>query len=185
MILVSVGTQLPFDRLTRTVDQWAAANQRCDVIAQIGPSSHKPIAMKSFAFMEHDQFRALELQCSLMVSHAGMGSIITAMELGKPIIIMARDHHCGEHRNGHQLGTAREFARMPGVYVAADAAELVALLDRADDLVASPGLASTAPGDFIERLGAYVQAASPPPLMRRVRRALRLLTRPASTPSSS
>ncbi|CAN5616694.1 hypothetical protein BH10PSE14_BH10PSE14_31650 [soil metagenome] len=167
---MSVGTQLPFDRLSRAVDQWAARQDRRDVVAQIGPSSFQPVAMRSFAFLEHDRLRELQLQCSLMVSHAGMGSIITAMELGKPIIIMARDHRRGEHRNGHQLATIKQFNHVPGVYVAADEAALEEYLDRADELSASTSLASTAPGEFIEKLAAYVHTASRPPLMRRVRR---------------
>lgn len=170
MILLSVGTQLPFDRLTKTVDEWAARLGRDDVVAQIGPTSYRPVAMKSFAFLDHDRFRALQEECSVFVSHAGMGSIITAMELGKPIIILARDHRRGEHRNGHQLATIRQFIRTAGVYPAESEAEVTKLLDQADSLAPPNGLSSTAPADFIGRLEEYVQNLPPPTLWQRLRK---------------
>jgi UDP-N-acetylglucosamine transferase subunit ALG13 len=158
VILLSVGTQLPFDRLIRTVDEWAVRRSRTDVVAQIGPSTYRPIALQSFAFLEHDKFHALQLQCDVCVSHAGMGSIITAMELSKPIIILARDHRRGEHRNGHQIATLKQFAGTPGVYPAESEAEVARLLDRAHELKGAPSLDSTATADFIQRLSAYVDA---------------------------
>lgn len=173
MILLSVGTQLPFDRLTRTVDEWAIRHARTDVIAQIGPTSYQPMALQSFPFLNQDKFHSLQLECNIFVSHAGMGSIITAMQLGKPIIILARDHRRGEHRNGHQIATLKQFAGTPGVYPAESEADVTRLLDRADDLEAAPLLSSTAPADFIERLAAYVKAPLPASRWRRIGRYFR------------
>jgi UDP-N-acetylglucosamine transferase subunit ALG13 len=157
VILLSVGTQLPFDRLTRTVDEWALRHGRGDVVAQIGPTSYRPVALQSFAFLNQDKFHDLQLACDLFVSHAGMGSIITAMQLGKPIIILARDHRRGEHRNGHQIATLKQFSGTPGVYPAESEADVTRLLDRAGDLKAAPLLSSSAPADFLERLGAQAR----------------------------
>lgn len=161
MILVSVGTQLPFDRLIQAVDSWAEANGRTDVVAQIGPSRYAPRAMRCFPFIEHRQFHELQKQCSLMVSHAGMGSLIGAMELGKPIIILARDHRRGEHRNGHQVATLGQFRNFPGVYAANDEQHVQELLARSHELTASPSLDPQAPSEFIERLAAYVDETAP------------------------
>jgi UDP-N-acetylglucosamine transferase subunit ALG13 len=157
VILASVGTQLPFDRLIKAVDDWAFERCRKDVTAQIGPSRYVPRAIEHFAFMEHDRFFDLQSRCTVMVSHAGMGSIITALELGKPIIILARDHERHEHRNGHQLDTLRQFAKYPGIYAARDEAEVAALLDKSDTLTATPTIGGSAPRDFVEKLADYVQ----------------------------
>ncbi|MCA1196353.1 hypothetical protein K9B35_00090 [Sphingomonas sp. R647] len=156
MILVSVGTQLPFDRLTRTVDAWAMRHGIGDIFAQIGPSNYVPSAMEHVDFLEPDLFRRLQEQCTLMVSHAGMGSIITAMELGKPIIIMARDHRRKEHRNGHQFSTLKQFANVPGVYPCTNEDELTALLERSDSLTATPSLEAEAPSAMIDALASYI-----------------------------
>lgn len=172
MILLSVGTQLPFDRLVIAVDQWAAQHPEIEVIAQIGPSSYRPTAMQSREFFDPTEFRALQSRCSLIVSHAGIGSIINALELGKPIIILGRDHRRSEHRNGHQLSTVARFGSLPGIYAARDEAHLVELLNRADLLASEQRLDPTAPQDFLQNIQDYVKQAKPLPLWRIVWRAL-------------
>jgi UDP-N-acetylglucosamine transferase subunit ALG13 len=167
VILLSVGTQLPFDRLICTVDRWAADRGRTDVVAQIGPTQYRPIAMQSFAHIAYDRFRELQQQCTVMVCHAGMGSIITAMEFGKPIIIMPRDHRLGEHRNGHQFATLRQFGDRPGIYAAENESELVALLDRADEITAYPTLGASASGGFAKQLHALINAPAKRSVLRR------------------
>ena len=42
MIFVTVGAQMPFDRLITAVDQWAARHGRDDVFAQIGQNGAEP-----------------------------------------------------------------------------------------------------------------------------------------------
>lgn len=169
MILISVGTQLPFDRLVRTVDRWAADHDRSDVIAQIGPTRYQPRAMQSFAHVAYNTFRDLQKQCTVMVCHAGMGSIITAMEFGKPIIVMPRNHRLGEHRNGHQFATLRQFGNRPGIYPAKTEVELLALLGRVDELTAYPTLNTIASDAFVEQLAELVNQPASTSLVRRMR----------------
>ncbi|WP_315764572.1 glycosyltransferase [Sphingomonas sp. Y38-1Y] len=170
MILVSVGTQLPFDRLVRAVDQWATRTGERNIVAQIGPALYQPTALQSFEFLEPDQFGELQQQCDVMVSHAGMGSIITAMEMGKPIIIMARDDRRNEHRNGHQIATAKKFMDWPGVYVAENEIMLAGLLDRIAEL--KPGACPDieASKAFVGQLRSHLDRVGEPSLLRRLRR---------------
>ena len=112
--------------------------------------------------MEHDRFFELQSRCSVMVSHAGMGSIITALELGKPIIILARDHERNEHRNAHQSDTLRRFAHYPGIYPARDEAHVIELLDQSETLTAHASIEATAPREFTDRLAHYVKYETPP-----------------------
>src|SRR5690349_506002 len=90
MIFVTVGAQMPFDRLVRCVDHWAAGRGRRDVFAQIGPTAWRPENIEFVQFMEPPEFRARVTEAKAVVAHAGMGSIITALELGKPILVMPR-----------------------------------------------------------------------------------------------
>lgn len=156
MILLSVGTQLPFDRLVRAVDDWARASGRTDVVAQIGPSNYTPHTLRTFSFLAQDAFLALQMDAALHISHAGMGSILTAMEHGKPIIIMPRDFERGEHRNGHQAATAKRFAGTPGVHIAMDVDTLTDQLNHMDRLVAATGISPHAPEQFTTRLRNYL-----------------------------
>jgi UDP-N-acetylglucosamine transferase subunit ALG13 len=137
MILLSVGTQFPFDRLVRAVDEWAVQTGRDDIVAQIGPSQYKPKMLKCFGLVSPDEFRDLQAKADLIIAHAGMGSILTAMELGKPIIVFPRDHTLGEHRNGHQMATADRFNDTPGIIVVRDTASLAERLNNMDDLLAA------------------------------------------------
>lgn len=68
----------------------------------------------------------------LIVAHAGVGSILSAKKWGKPLVIMPRRHDLGEHRNDHQQATAKQVAKMKGVYLAWDAAALESLVLQKD-----------------------------------------------------
>ena len=161
MILVSVGTQLPFDRLIRAVDLWAMSNERTDVIAQIGPSTYQPQHIDSFKFMESGRFRELEAQSDFLVAHAGTGSILAAFDLGKPIIVMPRDPLRGEHRSDHQKATARRLCNTRGLYIADDEAALSKLLDESHLLNPPAGTRGSAQDVvFVRRLRAFIEDIS-------------------------
>src|SRR5690242_2073535 len=103
MIFVTVGTQGRFDRLIRTVDEWAGMRAQTDIFAQTGPSDYTPKHISVEPFVSPNEFRKRVETASLVIAHAGMGSIITALELGKQIIVMPRRSDLGEHRNDHQI----------------------------------------------------------------------------------
>lgn len=157
MILVSVGTQFPFERMVRTVDEWADSVGETDVVAQVGNSSFRPKALKAFPFLEPNAFRALQEKALIHVAHAGMGSILTALEFGKPIIIMPRDHLLGEHRNGHQLATAKRFAHTVGVHVAMDEGELTRLLNVRKTIAAASPVSASSPAQLVDRLDEFIR----------------------------
>ena len=54
----------------------------------------------------------------LIVAHAGMGSVITADQFGKPIVMLPRLQERGEHTTDHQVATANWLRAKPGIYVA-------------------------------------------------------------------
>jgi UDP-N-acetylglucosamine transferase subunit ALG13 len=134
VILLTVGSQLPFCRLVRAVDEWCAASGRTDVIAQIGnpgANGYRPKHLKASEFIAPGEFDALFARADLVIAHAGMGSIISALRNAKPIVIMPRRASLGEHRNEHQQATAARFAGRQNVYVADDETVLAATLQRA------------------------------------------------------
>ncbi len=125
MIFVTVGGQMPFDRLVQTVDQWAGESGARDVFAQIGDSRLRPKHIEWTAFLQPPEFAARVQAARLIVAHAGMGSILTAMEHGKPILVMPRRGDLAETRNDHQVDTARHLGQMGLVHVAIDETELL------------------------------------------------------------
>ena len=134
MILLTVGTQLPFDRLVRAVDAWCAEMARSDVIGQIGatdPGGYRPKCFEWKAFVPHGELNKLMSEAELIIAHAGMGSIISALQYSTPIVIMPRRDVLGEHRSSHQLATAARFKGRPGIYVAEDESVLSATVNEA------------------------------------------------------
>jgi UDP-N-acetylglucosamine transferase subunit ALG13 len=145
VIFLTVGTQLPFDRLVRALDAWAGARGHRDIFGQIADPGAHGYRPRNFPFTDHippAEFERRYREARLIVAHAGMGSLITAMSFGKPIIVMPRRGHLNEHRNDHQFATARRLGNRPGVAVALDEAELAARLDAmlADAVTTGDGL---------------------------------------------
>lgn len=130
MIFATIGTQLPFDRLIQPLDMWAKENSGVEVFAQIGAGKYIPEHLDWIRDMDPRSFKCQMERCETVVAHAGMGSIITALELGKKVIIMPRQAQFGEHRNDHQLATAARLEHLSGLTVVHDAEELNSALAR-------------------------------------------------------
>lgn len=169
MIFLTIGTHEPFDRLVRAFDDWCAARRPAlPVFGQIAAAagSYRPRHFDWVVRLSPADYAARVAQTALLVSHAGMGSILTALSLGRPIVVMPRRGHLRETRNDHQYDTARRLAGRPGLYVAADEAALGAVLDTAlADLGRPQGaaIAATADPAFTAALRAFLLGGPPPP----------------------
>lgn len=130
-ILVSVGTQFSFDRMTAMVDRWLEMNAdiASSVLMQVGPGGQLPEHAYGTESLTPDEYQKAASTCDVLVCHAGIGSILTAAEMKLPIVIVPRRYDLGEHRNDHQLSTAREFSQRKGIYVAETEISLHQLLD--------------------------------------------------------
>lgn len=132
-IFLTIGTQEPFDRLVRAIDDWAGAHPEVRIFGQLGglaAGSHRPAHFLWAEYIDADRYQRLVDGCRLIVAHAGMGSIISALTYGKPLLIMPRRASLGEHRNEHQWATAEKFAQRPGVHIAWEDSEVAPLLGR-------------------------------------------------------
>jgi len=138
MILITVGTELPFDRLIRTVDEWARENNRTDVFAQIGEGGWEPGFIRFEHFIDPPEFSRLFASASAIVAHAGVGTILSALRCEKPILIMPRRASLGEQRNEHQMATATRLGQFLKVGVAFDEIELREKLMHLDEFPVRP-----------------------------------------------
>ncbi len=132
MMFLTVGNELPFDRLVKTVDQWCGASKQHTVFGQIGSvgeEGYKPVHFEWEEFLSPQAYQDKCAEAELIIAHAGMGSIITALEVSKPVLIMARLAALEEHRNDHQVATADRFSQRKGVFVAEDEHILIEMLD--------------------------------------------------------
>ena len=156
MIFLTVGTQLPFDRLVTMVDSWAQTQQTKKVIAQIGNSSLRPKNIECSAYMTAKECKACFLDSEIIVSHAGMGTILTALDLGKRLVIVPRLASMGEHRNDHQLATAEQFKHFPLVQVVLDLSQLGNVLDEAQESPTSMPPISTASSTLLQAVTSFI-----------------------------
>jgi UDP-N-acetylglucosamine transferase subunit ALG13 len=131
LIFVTIGSMFPFDRLIREVDAFAARTPGESFFAQTGEGGYEPANMAFAPILAAKAFSEKLKACDLVVAHAGMGSVISAMEAGKPIVILPRKAALGEVTTDHQLATARWLEGKPGLEIAYEEAELPAAIERA------------------------------------------------------
>lgn len=117
MILVTVGMQLGFDRLIMAMDQ-LAPSLNMKIIAQTGKGTYQPQNMTAREKIGPSEFEGLVEKSRLIVSHAGIGTVLTAQRFATPIILFPRRFDQGEHRNDHQVATANNLNGRSGVLVA-------------------------------------------------------------------
>jgi len=128
MMFVTIGTQLPFDRLIRAVDEIAPLLNGERIVAQTKGGRYIARNMECKSYFSADEFNALISQARMIISHAGTGSIISALTYKKPIIIMPRRASLKEHRNEHQLATAKKMEELRFVNVAYNEQQLQDLI---------------------------------------------------------
>lgn len=133
MIFVTVGTQAPFDRLVRTVDQWAADHHEEPVFAQIGETALRPSHIQHQSTLSPDEFNDRLTNADAVVAHAGIGTITRALEVGKPVLVMPRRAELREHRNDHQIDTVRHLGERAPIHIAYDEGELLRKLNGIKD----------------------------------------------------
>lgn len=131
MIFVTVGTQLPFPRLIEAMEAQAARLDE-EVIAQTGPYEGTLTHMRGQVNMVPEVFEQNFTAARIVVAHAGIGSILSAKRYGKPLVVLPRRFAHAEHRNDHQLATAKAVEAVRGVYVAWQAEDIGPLLARND-----------------------------------------------------
>lgn len=156
MIFVTVGSQMPFDRLIAAVDRWAGEAGRTDVVAQIGDSAFEPISIESFERVAPAEFERLCAEAELLIAHAGMGSILTALRNGTPVLVMPRRGALRETRNDHQVATAKALSAQGRVMVAMDEDELVDVLHGLGPVEASPMISADASEELLDAVGSFV-----------------------------
>lgn len=151
LIFVVTGTQLPFPRLIGAMDALAPVLNE-PVIAQVGPDTTPRAHIETHAKLPPAQFEALFGEARIVVAHAGVGSILSAKRLRRPLIVVPRRFDLNEHRNDHQQATAKELEGMTGIRIAWDLDMLPDLLRQ--DHIPPP---DPEPGPLAESLVAHLR----------------------------
>ncbi len=104
MILVLLGTQNnSFHRLLEEIEKLIdekVINE--EVIVQAGYTKYESEKMKILTLISKEELEKYQEQAELIITHGGVGSIITSIEKGKKVIAVPRLHKYSEHVNNHQ-----------------------------------------------------------------------------------
>lgn len=133
MIFAVLGTQkFQFDRLLKTLDRMTYHQVLNDkVFAQIGHSTYLPIYYDYSHFLNKEEFEQQIDNCSILVTHGGVGTIISGISHNKPIIVVPRLKKYNEHIDDHQLQIAEAFSRKNYVMTCLDTNNLLEFLTEA------------------------------------------------------
>lgn len=114
MILVTLGTQdKKFTRLLEAI-QKQIDNKKINekVIVQAGCTSNfKSKDMEIFDLIPMNEFDEKIKECDILITHGGVGSIITGLKNNKIVIAAPRLKKYNEHVNDHQLQIVENFAK--------------------------------------------------------------------------
>lgn len=113
MIFVTLGTQdKSFSRLLDAIEkQIKNGTIKEKVIVQAGYTDYISENMEILKMIPMEEFDKYIKECDLLITHAGVGSIMTGLSNNKKVIAAARLKEYNEHTNDHQIQIATEFSK--------------------------------------------------------------------------
>ena len=130
MIFVTLGTQdKSFSRLLEAIEDKIKAGKIKDkVIVQAGYTKFQSKYMEVFDLVPIDKFNEYVEKCDVLITHGGVGSILTGLTNNKKVIATPRLSKYKEHTNDHQVQIVSEFAKRGYILEVLD-------LDKIDEVI--------------------------------------------------
>lgn len=122
-VVVTVGgnAHYGFERLVRHVH--SVLPSEWEVLWQVGPTDVSGLGIETVRSLPARRLRDEIRRADLVISHAGTGSILTALELGLRPLVVPRRAAAGEHVDGHQNDLAA-FVSGEGLALVREADEI-------------------------------------------------------------
>ncbi len=113
MIFVTVGTQdKPFTRLLKAIDEAIERKEIVeDVVVQSGYTKYESKNMQVLEYIPFDKFGEYLDKADVIITHGGVGSILSSVKKGKKVVAVARLSKFGEHTNDHQLQVIEKMSK--------------------------------------------------------------------------
>ena len=137
MILVLLGTQNnSFHRLLEEV-QKNIENKKIkeEVIVQKGYTKFESQDMKMYTEISIDELNKLIDQADLIITHGGVGSIISSIKKGKKVIAVPRLEKYKEHVNDHQKDIVETFNQSGYIIGIENVEQLGEALDKVESFI--------------------------------------------------
>lgn len=109
MIFVILGThELEFKRLLKYLEDMDIKEE---VIIQSGNTNFTSNKYKVIPFLDQNDFNKYIKESTLVITHGGVGSILTALRHKKKVITMPRLSKYNEHNDDHQLEICNKLSK--------------------------------------------------------------------------
>ena len=137
MILVMLGTQNnSFHRLLEEIDDLINKGIINDeVVVQAGHTKYKSKNMKIFSLIPVEELEELIEKADLIITHGGVGSIISSLKKGKKVIAVPRLHEYQEHVNNHQKEIVETFDKKGYIIGIQDVNQLEEAIEKSKDFI--------------------------------------------------
>ncbi len=157
MILITLGTQdKEFKRLLEAVDkQIEKKHIKEKVIVQAGYTKYESKNMEIFDLIPSEELEKLVKDCKILITHGGVGSILTGIKYNKPIIAAARLKKYKEHTNDHQKQIIKEFESRGYILELRDFNKLDIMLEKARSFKPKKFVSNT--DTFIKNIEDYIK----------------------------
>lgn len=135
---VTVGT-LPndFSRLLKKIDELIEQNIiDGKVFAQKGHSKYVPENYEFTDFLNSTEFEDAVKKSEVVITHGGVGSLMTALKFGKKVVAVPRYKRFGEIDDDHQLDITQELERQGKIIAVYEIDNLAEAIRKAKDLKA-------------------------------------------------
>lgn len=132
-IFVPLGTQkFPFKRLIIALNNLIKEGVYApeDIVMQSTIYDVKPL-FAHVGLIPVDEFNKYMSDADIIITHAGVNSIISCMQMKKPLLVVPRLHKFGEHIDDHQMEIALLMEKKYNVLVALDLSKLKELIEQA------------------------------------------------------
>jgi len=147
MILVTLGTQdKPFYRLLEAIDnEIKKGNIKDKVVVQAGfmKDKYKTDNMEMFDLIDRDKFTELVNSCDYLITHGGVGSILTGLKAGKKVIVCPRLSKYKEHMNNHQVQIVNNFSKANYILAFNDGDNLGDIIAKLDEFKPNQYISNT------------------------------------------
>ena len=133
MIFVTLGTNdESFERLLKAIDKEIEKGTIKDkVIVQAGCTKYESKNMEMLDLIPREEFDRLISECDLLITHGGVGSILTGVNNGKKVIAVPRLAKYKEHGNDHQLQIVENFGERKYIIAVKDLNKLGKAIEKA------------------------------------------------------
>ena len=156
MILVLLGTQKnEFNRLLEAIEKnIVEGNIKEKVIVQAGCTKYSTDLMEIFDLIPKEDIEELKKKARIIITHGGVGSILSCVKLGKKVIAVPRLAKYNEHVNDHQKQLVEKFDKQGYIIGVEDLEKLPEALKRIEDFEPRKYISNT--NNFINLIENYI-----------------------------